>query len=396
MVVAMAFGPPSRPVAAREAVAVEVVSDPARLATLAPEWTELAARSGHDVPAVSPGWVLTWWQVFGGLEGRRLAAVAFRRAGRLVGLAPLAGRRIWVRPGIPLRLLELIPSGEPEADEICSEYLTVLAERGAEQEVAESLGAAIHAGHLGKWDEIRLPAMSAAGPMPALLTGAFERLGSIGLELTGGSPYIPLPDSWDGYLAALSPSRRRLVRTSLRNFERWSGGDARLYLTDTPARLAEGAGILRDLHQRRWAAAGERGVFRSPRFAAFHEQVMADLLRRGALELMWLCVRGEPVAAIYNIVWDGAVQFYQSGRRPDLPRGIRPGLVLHAMAIRRAIELGRREYDFLGGGSRYKQELALAVRPLVRLRVVRAHRWRLVRRLYDRCAAVWRASRRKP
>jgi CelD/BcsL family acetyltransferase involved in cellulose biosynthesis len=396
MVVALAFGPPSAPAAAREPVAVEVISDAARLADLAPEWTELAARSGNDVPAVSPGWVLAWWQVFGAPEGRTLAAAAFRRAGRLVGLAPMAGRRIWVRPGIPLRLLELIPSGEREADEICSEYLTVLAERGAEQEVAESLGAALGAGRLGEWDELRFPSMSAAGPMPALLTGAFERLGSIGLELTGGAPYISLPASWDEYLAALSPSRRRLVRTSMRSFETWSGGDARLHVADTPASLAEGSRILRDLHRRRWAAAGVRGAFRSPRFAAFHERVMADLLSRGALELMWLRARGEPVAAIYNIVWDGAVQFYQSGRRPDLPRGIRPGLVLHAMAIRRAIELGRREYDFLNGGSRYKQELALAVRPLVRLRVVRAHRLRFLRRLYDRGAAVWRASRRKP
>ena len=44
------------------------------------------------------------------------------------------------------------------------------------------------------------------------------------------------------------------------------------------------------------------------------------------------------------------------------------GIVLHAHAIRSAIDAGRREYDFLAGTSRYKLDLALATRPLVVLR----------------------------
>ena len=36
-----------------------------------------------------------------------------------------------------------------------------------------------------------------------------------------------------------------------------------------------------------------------------------------------------------------------------------------------AIEAGRREYDFLGGPARYKTQLALASRPIVRVRAWR-------------------------
>src|SRR5262249_21173133 len=82
-------------------------------------------------------------------------------------------------------------------------------------------------------------------------------------------------------------------------------------------------------------------------------------------------VRGRPIAASYNVVWDKKVYFYQSGRSLDVPRGIRPGLVLHALTIRAAIAAGLEEYDFLTGNARYKGELALHARPLVRVRAMR-------------------------
>ena len=89
-----------------------------------------------------------------------------------------------------------------------------------------------------------------------------------------------------------------------------------------------------------------------------------------SLELLWLVVRGEPIAASYNVVFGNKVYFYQSGRRMDVPKAVRPGIAMHALAIQRSIEAGRREYDFLQGASRYKRDLALASRALVTLRAV--------------------------
>src|SRR5262249_47539321 len=107
-------------------------------------------------------------------------------------------------------------------------------------------------------------------------------------------------------------------------------------------------------------------------------------LAENALELSWLVARGKPVAAAYNIVWNGKEHFYQSGRALDLPKEIRPGIVLHALAIRRAIDAGRREYDFLGGRSQYKRQPAPARRPAVRVRAVRARIRDFVRRASER------------
>ncbi len=148
-------------------------------------------------------------------------------------------------------------------------------------------------------------------------------------------------------------------------FRSWANEESQLHVVHSTAELEEGKRILSALHQGRWGE--ETGKFGSPRFAAFHAAVMPALLQEGALELLWLSVRGEPVAAVYNIVWNQKVYFYQSGRKVDVPSGVRPGIVLHAQAIRRAIEAGRREYDFLGGGEHYKGQMALASRPLVQL-----------------------------
>jgi CelD/BcsL family acetyltransferase involved in cellulose biosynthesis len=113
------------------------------------------------------------------------------------------------------------------------------------------------------------------------------------------------------------------------------------------------------------------GRFAVPRFRQFHEAVLPRLLEEGALELAWLVARGEPVAAQYNLVWADKVYFYQCGRRPDLPAGVRPGTVLLSELIRGAIEAGRREFDFLNGDAPYKRQFAAAARPVVGVRAAR-------------------------
>jgi CelD/BcsL family acetyltransferase involved in cellulose biosynthesis len=376
----------------RAPLIARILATSSQLEALSPEWDSLMARSDTgDEPMRSPAWVGAWWRCFG--EGRRLRLVTFRQGPRLVGVVPLCLRTAWAAPGVPMRRLDLVPSGEPEAEEIASEYIGPVIESGLEQMVVDRLAELLAADAVGRWDELVMPAMSLHGPVVPILSGAFERLGSVNQELTGGAPYIPLPADWEEYLARLSPSHRSLVRRSLRAFDRWTGGHAELRVARTARELEVGAAALRELHAARWQQAGHPGLFAAPRFREFHDRVMPELLARGALELMWLRAHGRPVAALYNLVWRDKVYFYQSGRRPGLPRDVRAGVVIHALAIRRAIEQGRREYDFLAGASRYKQELALATRPIGRLRVVRRGAAARVRRVYLRCAAVGRALR---
>ncbi len=353
-------------------LSTSVVTDLALLASLQSEWLELLARSTANEAMLTPWWLLTWWEVFGGQDQRRLRVLLFRAGPRLVGLAPLLARRYWYPPGIPFRRLEPLGTGERERDSICSDYLNIIAEQGFERQVANALATAVTSGVLGPWDELVLPMMDGNGPMPSLLVAAFQDAG-VPAEVvqTGGAPFISLPANWDHYLLALDKKNRYHIHLVHRHFTEWAGSDWRVNRVSSPEELPHGQQILIALHQERWRGVAQAGVFRSPFFLRFHDLVMQRLLGQGALELRWLSVRGVPVAATYSIVWNGKVSYYQCGRKMDLPPQVRPGSFLLHDGIRTALAQERREFDFLNGMERYKLQLALGVRPLLRFRATR-------------------------
>src|SRR5579883_2469134 len=288
------------------------------LAAIAPRWRDLLAAASHRQPVSTPLWLLAWWKEFGDADGRALRAVLVFDADELVGLLPLASRRLLHRRAIPVRRLELLGTGEDESDEICSEYVGALVARGREADVARAAVRALLDGALGDWDELRMTAMNGDDPFVERLAGELRGAGvDAAVDRTGECPYVPLPATWDEYLRALGSSRRYVVTRSLRELDKWAApGGWQLRRATTPDELLEGRRVLRELHAERWEASGRSGVFASERFARFHDVVMPRLLagEDGArLDLSWLVARGEPIAASYSVVFDDKVYFYQSG-----------------------------------------------------------------------------------
>lgn len=371
----------------------QIVSEFAELERLRAEWEELQARSSADEPMLSLDWLLPWWRVYGAGTGRELRVGLFRDAERLVGLAPLQGRRYWYRRCLPFQRLEPLGADVDEQDGVSSDYLNLIVERGQEERVARALAHELAQGTFGPWDEFVLPDMDGEGVVPPLLVEAFTRCGfEATCVTTDAAPYVCLPASWDEYVRSLGRKKNKVQR-SLRVFDEWAGSEARYHRATTPAELDEGKRILIALHTGRWESAGLTGAFRSTRFAAFHDAVMPALFQRNALELLWLTVRGEPVAALYQIVWRNKTYFYQSGRRLDFAPGIAPGIVLIGHALRQSIEAKRREFDFLRGVATYKTQLAPALRPIVQVRAYPSSLRERFRQWFERGIASTRGIR---
>ena len=375
----------------------EVLASPDELTRHRKAWLDLLERSLSNELTLSPSWLLSWWNVFGPLGRRQLRACLFWEGTRLVGLVPLLRRWYLARSGVPFERLELVGTGEPQEHEICSHYVGVIAERGHEEAVATSLARLLARGKLGRWDELRLASLDLSIPIAKRLEEALREAGlPARLVPDAGSPYIPLPASFDAYLAALPGPGRYFVRRSLRDFEAWAGDRVRFHRVETAADLARGMQVLMQLHAARWQHEGREGAFASPLFRAFHEAVMPELLARGVLDLRWMTVGDQPLAAIYNLVWQDGVQCYQSGRTMDVPKGVRPGIVLHVNAIRSAMEAGLAEYDFLAGDTQYKRQLSLATRPTGHLVV---EPWGLRRAVHQGISQAfqwWKARRALP
>jgi CelD/BcsL family acetyltransferase involved in cellulose biosynthesis len=375
----------------------KVVTDAAQAEATRPAWCELLERCERNELTQSPDWLLAWWRVFGGLHGRQLRLGFFHDGDRLVGLAPLLRRRHWYRGWLPFRRLEFLASGEPTDDGIYSNHLGILAERGAEEEVANRLVAAIASGAFGRHDEVMLPMMSGDTALPNRLVEAFRVAGySAEAAVMARAPFVPLPKTWDAYLESLSANSRRNLQRSLKSFDRWSERTTQLQCISTPADLEQGQSILKSLHHERWSSADQTGVFHSPLFLAFHDQVMRTLAERGSLELLILRARGEPVAALYSMVWAGKVYAYQTGRRIDVPSSLSPGGVVLSLAIRRAIEQGRHEFDLLADVAFYKSQLTPHTRPLIQVRAARNGWAEVIRKISVACLArIRHQSRRK-
>jgi CelD/BcsL family acetyltransferase involved in cellulose biosynthesis len=345
----------------------------AALARLVEPWRALLDRAAAPSPTKTPTWLLAWWRQFGSIEGRKLCVVAMHDAttGKLVAVIPLCRRTVMIRRVVPIRRLELLATGEEQADEILSDYTGAIVASGSEVEVAELTARLIVDGSLGGFDHLVMPRMGGDDPFAGALAAALGRVGlQVTLDPDGSCPYVPLPSTFDAYRQSLDRDNRYVVTRSLRELEKWAGpGGYTRVVARTPAQLVEGRAILHALHGERWTASGQDGAFASDRFTRFHDEVMVALLDGpdGQLELQWLVVAGRPVVVLYNIVYRGRVYFYQSGRSLDVPKGVKLGLAAHALALRAAMEAGRSEYDFLAGAAQYKRQLALAKHPLVTL-----------------------------
>ena len=102
-------------------------------------WDDLLGRSRDPEIFLTHTWMRTWWEVFGG-EGERQPLVLLVHDGSdLIGLLPLQVRPVSGLGPARLRRLEFLGTGEDEADEVCSDFLDVIAAAGREDDVCQAL-----------------------------------------------------------------------------------------------------------------------------------------------------------------------------------------------------------------------------------------------------------------
>ena len=374
-------------------LSMRLVTSIDELRGLVPAWQEVIEDSAAAQPMCAPSWLLTWWENYG--RNRQLRVGLFHEGNRLVGLAPLCRRTFWHRPGIPFRRLEFLGSDVDEDDGVCSDYLNLIACHGQEDRVARAFAEALHEGAFGRWDECVLSALDGAAALTAALTAAAPPSGcSVEQTQIARSPLATLPVTWDDYLRQFNKKKRQSLTYALRDFHAWAESDWTLTVARTEAELDCGLKILMDLHRRRWEAVGHDGAFAAPRFQAFHQQFARLALQEEQLLLMWLTVRGKPVAALYGFIAGGRVYFYQCGRILDVPTKVRLGIVLVIFAMQLAMQRGLGEFDFLAGDAQYKQLFATAERPIFEVRVARRGPREYLRQLARKALGLGRAVRR--
>ena len=88
----------------------------------------------------------------------------------------------------------------------------------------------------------------------------------------------------------------------------------------------------------------------------FFMEIAFDLLERSQFDLFFMEIRGEKVAGCICFDYDDQYLLYNSGYRTDMAH-LSVGLLNKAFTIRHAIDIGKKEYNFLKGTERYKYQL---------------------------------------
>ncbi|MGO8691391.1 MAG: GNAT family N-acetyltransferase [Thermoguttaceae bacterium] len=329
------------------------------LAPYAQQWDRLAA----GVPFRSWTWLSHWWRHYGPEAARLMVLGVFDQADLLVGVAPWCLESSGPRGEV----IRWLGSGE-----VCSDYVSIFCQPavqcGVVESIADYLAKTEAAGAGPAWDLLELGNVDAEDRAADALIRLLAEHGHPVHQRPAPSCWrVELPATWNEYLAGLSKGHRKQLRRCDRDW--FDSGRAVLHTVGRLDELPAAAALLIDLHQRRRQSLGQAGCFASPRFAAFHREVMPALLREGHLQLHWLELDGRPVAAEYHLAGSGIVYAYQSGVAPEA-LAEEPGRLITLAILRRAIEQGYRALDFLRGDEPYKAHFRAARRPMHTLRAV--------------------------
>lgn len=374
------------------ALRIAEIKSVAGFAALRDEWAALQAESNVQLPALTWDWLFTWWETFA--EGRSLDLLAARdAAGRLVGIAPLVRRTI--RPhGVPIRRVELLATGEDEADEILSEYLDFIIARGREREVVDAFFQ--HLAAQDDWDELCFASVPADSPLVPAMRAAIARAGAP-IDLT-------TKERPDGVIVSLAPDGAKFVaaqgkrmREDLRRHRRLleQHGKVTLRRAETADDLAQMFPELVRLHQSLWQSRGKPGCFASARFTHFHQKVSARMLARGLLHLHTVTVGDRVVAARYGFHLDHRLYEYQSGNDPTFDPKVSLGMQAAQMCMEDAIKRGFVEYDLGEGPRPYKLRWNHVRRPTLNVWITRRNPRTLAHALAAQAETQLRALKRR-
>jgi CelD/BcsL family acetyltransferase involved in cellulose biosynthesis len=333
---------------------VVLIRDEALLDAVADDWNRLA----RGVPFRRHEWLATWWRHFRRPTDQLFVPALYDLDGALVGLAPwYLSRDRWRG-----RVVRFLGSGK-----VCSEYLTLLSEPAAEQQVAARLADWLTIEHAKDWDLFDFDGIDMQDELLDQLTGRLSLAGYTVFRRRRERTWrLPLPTTWNELLGRLSKSRRTKIRAQDRKF--FDSGRAIVRSAFDADSLREGLDVLHRLHQARRQSLGDDGCFTFSKFEAFLRDAAERFLLHGQLRLQWLEVDGRPAAVELDLLGDDALFYYQTGMDPDLAE-ISPGWLLQIASLKQAITDGLASFDFLRGDEAYKATWGAEARSLGQLRV---------------------------
>lgn len=315
------------------------------------DWSTLVTADPAGTFFHTPGFLKLYWEEFAQRPDHLLLAFA-EEDGVQVGAVALE------RAETTLRFL----GGTDVTD-----YMGPVALPETQTRVAKELFAAL-AGR-DDWSEADLRGLPEESMWLELLAEAAAAQGFRTLieddEPNPIAPFLPIPGSYDEYLAQLPSKLRHEVKRKARKLEA-EAGPWRICLA-TRDTLEEYLDRFVELHL---MSEGPKGVFMRPGMEIFFRRLAEEFLARGIFNLTFIEVDGAKAAGTIGFRFEGTYYLYNSAFDRAY-QAVSPGMVLVAEDIRIAIEAGCAGFDLLKGDYAYKYRFGAHPRAVKRLVVTR-------------------------
>jgi CelD/BcsL family acetyltransferase involved in cellulose biosynthesis len=324
---------------AHDGITVAEVTDRFEFARLQPEWDAPVRATGDD-PNFRHSLISAWIDNFAPTAS--LCVLTGRdSSGALVAALPLL--RVTERVfGMPARaLISAANDHLPRTDIIAAEG------SAAGQAFFE------HLTRNNSWDMLRLKDVPDGGRGWNLFEAAERSSCPTGIWASVNSPYIELPASYDAmqkqldsrFRANLRRRRKKLEEMGHVTVEKVTGG-VRL-----PFHLEEGLA----LEQSGWKGRGGTAIAQDQPTWGFYSELARTASYEGSLALYFLRLDGRPVAFHYGIT-SGSTYYLLKPAYDESVRECSPGQLLMDEVVRRCIDEGLREFDFLGPDMVWKSD----------------------------------------
>ncbi len=295
---------------------------------------------------ILPAWVYVWHRNFAPDE--RAVVVAVREGGVVQGIAPL------LMKGETASIM-----GTPN---VC-DYLDVLAAPGYEATAATALLDYLTQKNIRRFDAgvVRPDSFVATQLLPAGAKAGwrvFSEPDEVTLETS-------LPASWEQYLGGLDPKQRHEVKRKLRRIE--EAGQVDYHILTAPGDVPAFMDIFLKMFVESRA---DKAEFLTTPMSVFFRDLANTMAQEGLLRCGVLTVDAKPLAAVLAFDYDDAVYLYNSGFDRDQSQ-LSVGILSKAYLIKDSIERGRKKFDFLKGGERYKYHLGGKEVRLLKCRIER-------------------------
>ena len=162
------------------------------------------------------------------------------------------------------------------------------------------------------------------------------------------SPYIILPKTWEEYLESLERKHRKELKRKIKRLE----AEKSFYECNEATVKTDFEEFVR-LHRLSDPA---KNQFMSEAMKAFFWDIMTKPIAGWQSSLCFLKIEGKTAAGIMSFESQEEYWLYNSGYDLEFSY-YSVGLLLKAHSIKKAIEAGKKKYDFLRGNERYKYEL---------------------------------------